>query len=179
MPKGKRHCATAAERTSENDAASLCALRGRYRRVRLLRSFSSEVAMSVTRLELSHLVALIWPATTLQNAHERTDGGWSIRLTAGPGRLVTWHDIDGNGHPLCHDDCKRRESGVSIEPALSHIRASRPPNRDESTRYAVSETLAWIGRCDAEYRLPDSAQIAEFAIAKFLDHQARPRTDTR
>ena len=63
--------------------------------------------------------------------------------------------------------------------SLTAIMDARPQDRDESTRYAVAETLAWIGRCDAEYRLPDSAQIAEFAIAKFLQHQARPRTDTR
>ena len=63
--------------------------------------------------------------------------------------------------------------------SLAAIMLARLQDRDESTRYAVAETVTWVGRCDDESRCPSWAQIAEYAIAKFLDYQARPRTDTR
>ena len=57
--------------------------------------------------------------------------------------------------------------------ALAKIRASRV-DRDESLRYAVNETLAWLNG-PGQMEGPTAAEIAEYSIARFLEHQALPR----
>ena len=80
---------------------------------------------------------------------------------------------------ICGETLGAHRAGDPMAYAFARIMDARPQDRDESTRYAVAATLAWIALCDVECRRQSSAQIAEYAIAKFLDHQARPRTDTR
>lgn len=41
------------------------------------------------------------------------DGGFELKTKShGGGSIVTYHTVDGNGHPTCHDDCMKREAGL-------------------------------------------------------------------
>jgi hypothetical protein len=65
--------------------------------------------MTVTRLELEEIVRRVWPATYLVRA-TLTQDVWEVELKSRG--IVTYHRVDSNGHPACHDTCADREANL-------------------------------------------------------------------
>ncbi len=63
----------------------------------------------MTRRELEVLVRRVWPATYLVHATQ-TQGAWEVQLKSRD--VVTYHRVDSDGHPTCHDTCADREANL-------------------------------------------------------------------
>jgi hypothetical protein len=83
--------------------------------------------VSVTRAELETIVRRVWPATYLVRATQMQDV-WEVELKSRD--VVTYHRVDGNGHPTCHDTCADREANLEKNelretPYARELRTSR------------------------------------------------------
>jgi hypothetical protein len=71
----------------------------------------------VTRNELDAITKRVWPLTKIiGRPFQLKNGGWDFGLIAARG-IETHHHVDGNGHPTCHYDCRKREAETSSQPS--------------------------------------------------------------
>lgn len=72
--------------------------------------------MSLTINEAAERVAQIWGKARMITVRARPEGGVDVHLhPAGMasdtrGRNYSYHRLDANGHPVCHDDCQTLEN---------------------------------------------------------------------
>ena len=66
--------------------------------------------------EAKERARLIWGESRFFSLKLRDDGGAEITLlrtflaSDGRGRASTWHQLDCNGHAICHVDCEQLEA---------------------------------------------------------------------
>ena len=72
----------------------------------------------MTHLEAYERAAKIWGHDRILNVHVTSGGGADVELKPGmswetgktPGHLMCWHVLDSNGHPACHDECRKLDA---------------------------------------------------------------------
>jgi len=71
----------------------------------------------MTLNEAVERVGVIWGRERLISVRTRPDGGAEVNLrpmsrpaSDTRGRTFSYHVLDPNGHPICHDDCRKLEA---------------------------------------------------------------------